>query len=278
MEAFETFLKNHLPKFNCFYIDYERALAYSLQAGGKRFRPALIGAVCEGLQKPKDLGFEAALAVEMLHTYTLIHDDLPCMDDANLRRGMPSLHKVYGETLAVLAGDGLNTMAFEVLSFSSYDVMTKLALIQALSKYGSEVVLGQSIDCMLTHTEFNFEQMRFMHIKKTAVLIAACLKMGAIITKHEDLELPLFELGLDLGLLFQIQDDILDATKTAQELGKPVQADKKKNSFINVLGLKRSRQQCVVLARKIEKKLLNFQVPLQKSLNNLLSVYLNRHL
>ncbi|MEA2074103.1 MAG: polyprenyl synthetase family protein, partial [Campylobacterota bacterium] len=182
MQKFEQFLTEHLPTSKSIHPHYESALQNMLIAGGKRFRPALLLGVV-GAYNPLLLegARHAAYAVELLHTYSLIHDDLPAMDDSPLRRGHPTLHMTYDEVTAILVGDALNTYSFELLSNAPFSDYTRVQLIRELASNGglNGMVLGQAIDCYFENTPLKVEDIRVLHTNKTAKLIAASLKMGA---------------------------------------------------------------------------------------------------
>ncbi|WP_345993031.1 polyprenyl synthetase family protein [Sulfurimonas sp. HSL-1716] len=280
MHNFETFLQRHLPKAPSFHPYYEDALHSMLQAGGKRFRPALLLGVVNAFNPLLTEGaMHAALAIEMLHTYSLIHDDLPAMDDASLRRGHPTLHVSYDEVTAILAGDALNTYAFEILSNAPFSDNTRVRLIRELSVNGgvTGMVLGQAIDCYFENQPLSVDKIKLLHINKTAKLIAASLKMGAIIAGEEKLEEEIYDFGIKLGLLFQIQDDILDVTQTDDEAGKTTNNDDGKNSFVTVLGLDEAMKEADDLADELTQMMQSFDERLYKELSPLLTNYINRH-
>lgn len=280
MQKFENFLLENLPCSESIHPHYEKALQEMLIAGGKRFRPALLLGVVDALNPLLlDGARYAALAVELLHTYSLIHDDLPAMDDSPLRRGKPTLHTVYDEVTAILVGDALNTYAFEILADAPFSDYTRVALIRELSKNGglNGMVLGQAIDCHFENRPLSLEDIKFLHIHKTAKLIAASLKMGAIITGDEVLAERLYDFGVKLGLLFQIQDDILDVTQSSEEAGKLTNNDTQKNSFVTILGLQRALEEANVLADELLTEMDGFDERLQNRLLELLTQYINRH-
>ena len=240
MEQFEAYLLAHLPIAPSFHPHYEAALHQMLKSGGKRFRPALLLGVVQAYNPLLiQNAYSVALAIELLHTYSLIHDDLPSMDNADLRRSVPTLHKTYDDVTAILAGDALNTYAFEVLSYAPLSDKVIVKLIRELSLNGglNGMVLGQAIDCHFENTPLELEQVKMLHIHKTGKLIAASLKMGAIIVGRDDIATDLYDFGIDLGLLFQIQDDILDVTHDSLSAGKTTNNDEAKNSFVTLLGL-----------------------------------------
>ena len=184
IENFEHYLLNNLPQSDSFHPTFEQALHQMLQAGGKRFRPMLLLSVVKA-KNPLLLenSHSVALAIEFLHTYSLIHDDLPAMDNASLRRGKPTLHTSFDEVTAILVGDALNTHAFNILANSPLSAETKIELIKILSNDGgiNGMIIGQAIDCFFEHKRLELDQIKFLHIHKTAKLIAASLKMGAVI-------------------------------------------------------------------------------------------------
>lgn len=280
MEHFEAFLMAHLPSAPSFHPYYEKALQQMITGGGKRFRPALLLGVVNAynpLLLPN--AYHAALAIELLHTYSLIHDDLPAMDNADLRRGIPTLHKSYDEVTAILVGDALNTYAFEVLSVSPFSDTVRIKLIRELSQNGglNGMVLGQAIDCYFENTPLKLEQVKMLHINKTGKLIAASLKMGAIIVGKDTLADEMYDFGIDLGLLFQIQDDILDVTHDSVSAGKTTQNDSSKNSFVTLLGLEQSLEEADRLAIKLTEQMKSFDENLQRELSPTLTHYINRH-
>lgn len=280
MQSFEAFIAAHKPTATSFHPHYEEALYTMLEAGGKRFRPALLLAVVTAYNELLvDGAHHAAYAIELLHTYSLIHDDLPAMDDADLRRGHLTLHKRYDEVTAVLVGDALNTYAFEVLSNAPFSDATRVKLIRSLSHNGgvSGMVLGQAIDCYFENQPLDIEQVKVLHINKTAKLIACALEMGAIIAGKKALERPIYDFGIKLGLLFQIQDDILDVTQSDEEAGKTTNNDEDKNSFVTLLGLEKAMDEANVLAVEVEEKLMSFDENLRGTLSPILSAYINRH-
>ncbi len=280
MQNFEDFLIKHLPTSKSIHPHYEVALCKMLLAGGKRFRPALLLGVIKAYNPLLLEGaYHAAYAVELLHTYSLIHDDLPSMDNSPLRRGEPTLHVVYDEVTAVLVGDALNTYAFEVLASAPFSDNTRVRLISELAKNGglNGMVLGQAIDCHFENQPLSLDDVKFLHTNKTAKLIAASLKMGAIILDDEPLADKLYDFGIKLGLLFQIQDDILDVTASEDEAGKPTNNDLAKNSFVTLLGLDGALDEANKLSDELIKEIESFDDNLKTTLNKLLLKFINRH-
>lgn len=280
MQQFEAFLTTNIPSVPSFHPHYEQALQSMLLAGGKRFRPILLLGVVRAYDSLLlDAANHAAYAMELLHTYSLIHDDLPVMDDADLRRTQPTLHKRYDEVTAVLAGDALNTYAFEVLAKAPFSDRVRVRLIRELAENGGAggMVLGQAIDCHFENQPLTLEQIRLLHTNKTAKLIAASLKMGAIIVGEQPLEKPIYDFGIKLGLLFQIQDDILDITKSEEEAGKTTNNDEEKNSFVTLLGLDGAMKEADELAMELTGTIESFDERLQVVLWPELKKYINRH-
>ncbi len=281
LSLFENYLISNLPKSETFHPYFEDALADMLKAGGKRFRPMLLLSVVKSnktLLIPNSL--PVALGLEFLHTYSLIHDDLPAMDDADLRRGFQTLHKKYDEVTAILVGDALNTEAFNLISNASLSNDIKIDLIKCLSFNGgiNGMIIGQAIDCYFENQKLELNQLEFLHIHKTARLIAASLKMGAIICEYDlETQEKLYNFGIDLGLLFQIQDDIIDETCSEEEAGKTTKNDGNKNSFVNLLGLKGAISSADELSSKCTNILETFDSNLKNSLEELLLKYINRH-
>ncbi|MGE4396800.1 MAG: polyprenyl synthetase family protein [Sulfurimonas sp.] len=280
MQNFEKFLIDHLPVSKSIHPTYEEALQKMLIAGGKRFRPALLLGVVNAYN-PLLIGgaYHAAYAIELLHTYSLIHDDLPAMDNSPLRRGEPTLHVLYDEVTAILAGDALNTYSFEVLSNAPFSDYTRVALIRELATSGglNGMVLGQAIDCYFENRPLSIEDVKVLHTNKTAKLIAASLKMGAIIVGREELSDTLYDFGIRLGVLFQIQDDILDVTQSSEEAGKLTNNDESKNSFVTLLGLDEALKEADELADTLLKEMDGFDEKLKNELSPLLTHYINRH-
>ncbi|MFA6196916.1 MAG: polyprenyl synthetase family protein [Sulfurimonas sp.] len=280
MQKFENFLLENLPMSKSIHPTYEKALHQMLIAGGKRFRPALLLGVVNSYNPLLEEGaMHAALAIELLHTYSLIHDDLPAMDDSPLRRGNPTLHMAFDEVTAILVGDALNTYSFEVLSHAPFSDYTRVQLIRELASNGglNGMVLGQAMDCYFENKPLSIEDVRVLHTNKTAKLIAASLKMGAIIVGREELGEKLYDFGIKLGLLFQIQDDILDVTQSSEEAGKLTNNDEDKNSFVTLLGLPQTISEANILADELTKELNCFDENLKNELSELLTKYINRH-
>jgi len=278
---FEEYLLNNLPASKTFHPSFENALQNMLKAGGKRFRPMLLLSVVESIN-PLLLknALSVALAIEFLHTYSLIHDDLPAMDNADLRRGHPTLHKSFDEVTAILVGDALNTHSFNLIAHAPFSSDIKIELIKTLSSDGGidGMIIGQAIDCYFENQTLELERLKFLHIHKTAKLIASSLKMGGIIVGLDSKAIEeLYNFGIDIGLLFQIQDDIIDETSTEEEAGKTTANDGAKNSFVNLLGLSGAMKSANELAQKCENRLNNFDLSIKANLLKTLQIYLYRH-
>ena len=281
MQRFETYLNDNLPQVPSFHPVYEDALTVMLTAGGKRFRPMLLLNIVDAYEPMLYNGaLPVAMALEMFHTYSLIHDDLPAMDDADLRRGHETLHKRYDEVTAILAGDALNTDAFLLIAQAPLreDVKIKLVELLALNGGSRGMVLGQAIDCYFENQPLSLEQVKTLHTNKTAKLIAVSLQMGALIVGlDKSIQDALYRFGIDLGLLFQIQDDIIDETQSEEEAGKTTGNDSDKNSFVTLLGLEETVAEADTLAKDLQRRFETFDEKLQTALEPLMNTYLYRH-
>lgn len=277
-ELFIKHLENHLPKVQSFHPFFNEALAKMLKAGGKHFRAQLLLGVVQN-KAPHLIpnALNAALALEFIHTYSLIHDDLPAMDNADLRRGTPTLHKSYDETTAILVGDALNTEAFLLLSNLNLKESIKINLIRTLAFNAgiNGMILGQAIDCYFEDKKLNLEELEFLHTHKTAKLIAAALKMGCEICELDEKESEkIYQIGLKLGLIFQINDDIIDETMSEEESGKPSKHDEHKNSFVNLLGLEKAIQSKENLINECKNDLGDLDTNLAHMIKSLMIKYL----
>lgn len=218
-----------------------RAACYSLLGGGKRIRAVLVLSVCDMLGGDLLAAEQFAAAVEMLHCYSLIHDDLPCMDNDDLRRGRPSCHKAFDEATAMLAGDVLLTEAFEVVAKAPAEPSVCVQAAQALSAgAGSRgMVYGQELDLKYEALAATEEQLRRIHRNKTGALINAAIQMGAAAAgASEEQRRALEQYAYGIGLVFQIVDDVLDVTSTQEQLGKPIGSDSEngKTTFVTLYG------------------------------------------
>jgi geranylgeranyl diphosphate synthase type II len=241
-----------------------KAMRYSIFAGGKRIRPVLCLAACEAVGGKLGAALPLACAVECIHTYSLIHDDLPCMDDDDLRRGKPTNHKVFGEGIAVLAGDALLTEAFAMVAFvkPSRSYTTRQFVEELTFAAGSRrLIAGQVQDLEGENKRLSLKEVKTTHLNKTAALITASIRLGTMAGDASASELKrLTRYGQDLGLAFQVIDDILDATSTKEVMGKSVRADQKnqKSTFPVVLGLDKSKQYATNLIADAHKQLSVF--------------------
>ena len=233
-----------------------KAMRYSIFAGGKRIRPVLTLAACEAVGGRMAAALPLACAVECIHTYSLIHDDLPCMDDDDLRRGRPTSHKVYGEGIAVLAGDALLTHAFQ-LAAQKAEYVKELA--RAAGSLG--LIAGQVQDLENESRAATLAEVKTTHRNKTGALINASIRLGALAGHATPAQLKrLTRYGDDLGLAFQVIDDILDATSTKEIMGKSVRADEKnkKSTFPKLLGIEKSRTYAAELIADAHAQLRGF--------------------
>jgi len=281
MQNFQEYLKSNIPSVDSFHPHYNSALEYIVSNGGKHFRPKLLLSIVEAYEPLLvESSFKVALALELFHTYSLIHDDLPCMDNSPLRRGKKTLHILYDEATATLIGDALNTYAFELIANSAFRADIQIELVKILATNGGlgGMVIGQAIDLTFENTPLELKQVEELHKNKTAKLIAASLLMGATIVGLDlDTKNRLYSFGIGLGILFQVQDDIIDVTSTEGEAGKPIGNDSDKNSFTNIIGLDNSIEYANNLAKRLEKEFREFDSKLQSALKPILDKYLYRH-
>lgn len=258
-------LDNILPSESAYPGILFKSMRYSVFAGGKRLRPILILAACEMFGGDDKKAAPFACAMEMIHTYSLIHDDLPAIDNDNFRRGRLTNHKAFGENIAILAGDALLSYAFEVMA-NAVAKNTDEASAKALQSiaFGAGIngmVSGQVVDVISEGKKLEKREMDFIHINKTAAMIVASVKAGAYLggAKQEDVD-SLEKAALKLGLAFQIQDDILDVTGTFEELGKPLHSDEKneKATYVSMFGLERSTEIVEELSGDAENIFMSF--------------------
>jgi len=261
---FEIFTEKYLNEFNTYLLSFienksetslEEAMNYSLDANGKRLRPLLMLAVLDSFNIPVEKGYEAASALEMVHTYSLIHDDLPAMDNDDLRRGKPTNHIQFNEATAILAGDALLTLAFEVLTKGELAADIKIALIKKLAQAsGYEgMVGGQQADIDGERKKLNLKEIESIHFRKTGALIEMAIVSGGIIArKSETILSKLTALAAEIGIAYQIRDDILDVVGSEEELGKGVATDAalNKSTYPSLLGLEGSFS---ILEQRLEK-------------------------
>lgn len=243
-------VEKQIKKFIHNYISNEQlkeSMLYSVNAGGKRLRPLLVLATVHDFeQELSSSSYQIAAALEMVHTYSLIHDDLPAMDDDDLRRGNPTNHMVFGEGLAILAGDALLTGAFELITRTETTSKKKNQLLQLLASAAgpSGMVAGQVEDIQSEQVRLSFAELANLHQKKTGALIRFAVVSGGILTEQSDVVLAqLSEFADHLGLAFQIRDDLLDELATTKQLGKKTQKDNiaGKNTYPALLGIEEAK-------------------------------------
>ena len=218
------------------------AMRYSLLAGGKRLRPIMVLEFCQMCGGDVEKAMPLAAAIEMIHTYSLIHDDLPCMDNDDFRRGNPTNHRVYGEAIAILAGDSLLTGAFEAVASANLSSQARVDAVRVLAQCagGCGMVGGQVLDIMSEERECTRQEILDIQSRKTGALIRAACMMGVIAGGGDEQRLAAAGSFADhLGLAFQIRDDMLDVVGSAEKLGKSVGTDAEKNTFVRLYGLER---------------------------------------
>jgi len=257
-------LDGYLPKANTKPVTLHKAMRYSLFAGGKRLRPILCLAAAEACHGSIDNALALACSLECIHTYSLVHDDLPSMDNDDFRRGRPTCHKVFGEGIAVLAGDALLTIAFQIVSSAKaaprYDVAILLREI-AVAAGSQKLIAGQVADLEAEGKNVKRDQLQFIHENKTAAILKSSVRLGAMSANADPKKLSaITRFGQRLGLAFQIIDDILDVTQTSEILGKSAGKDvaAKKATYPAVIGLEKSRAEARRLTRQAHNALSIF--------------------
>lgn len=261
----DNVLKIFLPSEDNYPETIHRAINYSVFAGGKRFRPILVIETALAFGCTKEDVANYACAVEFLHTYSLIHDDLPALDNDDYRRNKLTNHKVFGEDIAILAGDALLTIAFETIvkdnplcnNTACQAPQTKIKIVQELARAGGTagMIGGQVVDLESEGREIDIETLNFIHKNKTGALITSCLRIGAIAAGADERQLKhVTEFGDKIGLLYQIVDDILDVIGDEDKLGKRVGSDEKnkKATYPSLFGLEKSRKISEQIAREAE--------------------------
>jgi geranylgeranyl diphosphate synthase, type II len=257
-------LNRYLPKATVKPATIHKAMRYSLFAGGKRLRPILCLAAAEACGGKAKAAMPLACALECIHTYSLVHDDLPSMDNDDFRRGRPTCHKVFGDGIAVLVGDALLTVAFEIVSgaapTSRYSMSTLLREV-AVAAGSQKLIAGQVADLEAEGRAATLAQLRYIHENKTAAILTTSVRLGAMSANATEKQLAaITEFGRALGLAFQVIDDILDLTQTSEKLGKSAGKDvaAKKATYPAVLGLDQSRREAQRLTRKAHSALEMF--------------------
>jgi geranylgeranyl diphosphate synthase type II len=249
-------LDQYLPKENVRPATIHKAMRYSLFAGGKRLRPILTLAAAEACGGRIDNALPLACAMECIHTYSLVHDDLPSMDNDDFRRGRPTCHKVFGDGIAVLAGDALLTIAFEIVSRAKpphrYDPFTLLREV-AVAAGSRKLIAGQVADLEAEGKKVSLSDLRYIHQNKTAAILTASVCLGSMSANATAKELAaITKFGRALGLAFQVIDDILDVTQTSEKLGKSAGKDvaAQKATYPAVMGLSKSRAEAKRLTKE----------------------------
>jgi geranylgeranyl diphosphate synthase type II len=257
-------LDRYLPKENTRPATIHKAMRYSLFAGGKRLRPILCLAAAEACGGKIEHALPLACAMECIHTYSLVHDDLPSMDNDDFRRGRATCHKVFGDGIAVLAGDALLTMAFEVVSRARptrrYDMPTLLREV-AVAAGSRKLIAGQVADLEAEGKRTTRAELRYIHENKTSAMLATSVRLGAMSANADPKQLSAITgFGRALGLAFQVIDDILDVTQTTEKLGKSAGKDiaARKATYPAVIGLEKSRVEAKRLTRKAHNALSVF--------------------
>lgn len=254
--AVDRALAQFLPKKTAKPATLHRAMHYSLFAGGKRMRPALVLAAAEACAGSDDAAMPLACAVECLHTYSLIHDDLPAMDDDDFRRGRPTSHKVFGEGMAVLAGDALLTQAFEIAAQATgWPRYSHQDLILELARAGGslQLIAGQVADLEGEGHRVSANQLRYIHERKTSALLCCSARFGGMSANCSAIQLKaLTDFGVHVGLAFQVIDDILDVTQSSETLGKTAGKDvaAQKATYPAIVGLEKSKRIAADLTAK----------------------------
>lgn len=230
-------------------------LKYPLDAGGKRLRPILTCLACELFSGDYKKAIIPAVSLELIHTYSLVHDDLPAMDNDDLRRGKPTTHVKYGEANAILVGDGLLTHSFEILSNANVNDKTLRKLLYEISYAAgvSGMVMGQFIDLYYEERDIDFEMLKILHSKKTGAMIRGAVRVGAIASEKENINLEnITKYGEAIGLAFQIQDDILDVISDNETLGKTVGKDEKegKLTYVKQFGLEGAKEKAIETSKE----------------------------
>lgn len=255
----EDVLKNYLPKNPSFQKTIYDAMEYSVMAGGKRLRPMMMYQAYKMFGgEDKELIEPFMAAIEMIHTYSLVHDDLPAMDNDTYRRGRKTTHVVYGEDMGILAGDALLNFAYETAIKGASAAKAAKNAINALGILSKKagitgMVGGQVVDVELTGKKLDEERLDFIFKLKTGALLEASLMVGAALAGADEKYIGLMEqAGLNIGMAFQIQDDILDVTSTTEELGKPVHSDEKndKTTYVSLYGLEKSHEDVEKYSKK----------------------------
>ena len=260
--SFDSFVENFCDDYFFQESRLHDAMRYALLSPGKRIRPALCVWITEGFVG-KEVGYRLGLAHELIHAYSLVHDDLPSMDDDNLRRGQPTVHRKFEESTAILCGDALQSLAFEVLSKLSVSEAQRINCIQLLAQSAGfqGMALGQSLDIFSSADKSEFSDIERIHQLKTAKLIQSAVGCGAIL--REDKSSRWTSFGFALGMLFQLVDDLIDVTSSTAKLGKTAGKDLNlsRGTAVNVLGLSALKEKISLHAESAKKDLSELGVP-----------------
>ncbi|MBH9581129.1 polyprenyl synthetase family protein [Staphylococcus felis] len=284
LEAFNHMINDAIED-STLNTNLEKSMRYSLEAGGKRIRPLLLLSTLKMLQPESiEKGMKTALALEMIHTYSLIHDDLPAMDDDNLRRGKPTNHKVFGEWLAILSGDALLTKAFEIIaSDDTNSAEVKIKLVQLLGQASGHLgmVGGQTLDMQSENQPISLPTLEKIHSHKTGALIRFAVEAATIIAQiPQELSQTLIRFAEHLGVIFQIKDDLLDVYGEATEIGKPVGSDitNHKGTYVTLLGQQNAEKELSQHVNKAESILKDLSTSYHTNdLKVLLDLFHQRH-
>ncbi|MGL5714813.1 MAG: polyprenyl synthetase family protein [Paraclostridium sp.] len=246
----EELLSKYMPQEKGYQKTILEAMNYSLKAGGKRLRPILTLEACKVVGGNEEDAIPFAIAIEMIHTYSLIHDDLPALDNDDLRRGRPTNHKVYGDAMAILAGDGLLNYAFEIMLSQSIGKENPEKYLKAINEIAKSagvygMICGQVVDIESEDKKIEIEKLDFIHMNKTAAIMVGCMRAGAIVGDATEDELEeITQYAKNIGLSFQIVDDILDIVGDEAKLGKKVGSDidNNKSTYPSLIGLEESKE------------------------------------
>jgi geranylgeranyl diphosphate synthase type II len=262
-EQVNSYLNRLLPPEDAAPVPIYRAMRYSVFAGGKRLRPTLVLLVCESLKENPEKLLPVAASVEMIHTYSLIHDDLPSMDNDDFRRGNPTNHRVFGEAIAILAGDALLTAGLKTISEAPYPAEIRCTLLSMLTKAaGTEGMIGgQVLDILSESKVLSRVELEMIHAMKTAALIGYCATAPLVVLqKGETAERAFTQYGESVGLAFQIVDDVLDVEGTTQSLGKTAGKDRtaKKATYPSLIGLEESKMLAADLIQSAKRSIAEY--------------------
>lgn len=271
----DTILSNYTTSNNKHLI---KAIKYSSLNGGKRIRPLLLFSLAEMHGATAQKALLVACALELIHCYSLVHDDLPAMDNDDLRRGNLTCHKKFDEASAILAGDAMQSLAFSLINSGEYSSDIAVKLTKTLATASLNMVFGQALDMRYEKKQIGIKQLKVVHHHKTGDLISASLLLGAIVAENPKTDLARIKsIGKNLGIAFQIKDDILNATSTASVLGKPVGSDdeRSKNTYVSILGLKKSQLQLEKIIAQVKAEIDQLNLPADKLLQ-LANLVINR--